>query len=505
MIAGIDLGTTFSLIAYLQANGKPILATDAHFKQESTTPSSILLGNGTALVGYAAEMSLEQQPNANMLRFFKRDIGTNTVFAYDAAGREWFPESLSALVIKKLRNDAEAASGKLLEKVVITIPAHFNDQQRKATRYAAAMADVPLLSMVEEPVAAAFHYCIQPEAEREQVIFVYDFGGGTFDATLMTMTQQSIIVLSKGGHSELGGIDLDKALMNHIAQYIENTEGGNFNWSPLATLQLRREAEHVKISLSKSPFLKKRITVGDFSDDIFFSRREFEQQIQDTILQTIVLSQGCLTEGGLKPSDVDFFLLVGGSSMVSCIREQLSKGLNVSLDKIKLYEPLNAVAYGASLFAAQAAGNAEQYGLPPEFRGVSGYHLGILTYDAAKKTPSVDTIIRKNSPLPARATRQYFTHTATQHFIHLELVQYLDDPQKAFTIGSVDIGPILQPKINYLVEVVIEYQTDGTVALRTFDPQTGFDIAKTFSSRFDDVQTPFILQQQELVRQTIIN
>lgn len=505
MIAGIDLGTTFSLISYLQADGKPALAPDAHFKQVSNTASSVLLGNGTALVGYLAEASLEQQPNALIQRYFKRDMGSSRPFAFDLSGKSWFPESLSALIIRKLRNDVEAQAGRLLQNVVITIPAHFNDQQRKATRYAAAMADVPLLGLVEEPVAAALHYGIQPEAEREQVLFVYDFGGGTFDATVMTLTEQGIYVLSKEGHSELGGIDLDKAVMNRIAQEIEKIQGISFNWSPLATLQLRREAEQIKIALSNSAFFRKRITIGEFSEEMMFNRREFESAIEDNIQKTIVISRKCIIAAGLMPKDVHSFLLVGGSSMVSCIKQRLSDGLQIPIANIKQHDPMRAVAFGASLFAAQLSGNAEQYDLPPEFRGVSGYHLGIRTYDAQTKTPSVDTVIRKNSPLPSRAVRQYYTHSPTQTHIHLELIQFLDKPNEAFSIGSVDIGPIEYPKTNYIVEVVMEYLADGTVAIRAFDPQTGFDIARTFTSRFDDEQTPFILQQQELVRQTIIN
>jgi molecular chaperone DnaK len=505
MIAGIDLGTTFSLISYLQADGKPALAPDAHFKQVSNTASSVLLGNGTAMVGYLAEASLEQQPNAHLLRFFKRDMGSTQPFAFDTSGKSWHPESLSALIIRKLRNDVEAQAGRLLQNVVITIPAHFNDAQRKATRYAAAMADVPLLGLVEEPVAAALHYGIQAEAEREQILFVYDFGGGTFDATVMTLTQQGVYVLSKEGHSELGGIDLDKVVMSRIAQAIEASLGAAFNWSPLATLQLRREAEQVKISLSTSAFFKKRVTIGDFSEEILFNRREFETAIEDNIQKTLEISRKCIVSAGLTPKDVDCFLLVGGSSMIPCIKQRLSEGLQVPIDAIKQHEPMRAVAFGAALFAAQLSGEAEAFNLPPEFRGVSGYHLGIRTFDAQTKTPSVDTVIRKNSPLPSRAVRQYYTHNATQTHIHLELMQFLDKPNEAFSIGSVDIGPIQQPKINYIIEVVMEYLADGTVAIRAFDPQTGFDIAKTFTSRFDDVQTPFILQQQELVRQTIIN
>jgi molecular chaperone DnaK len=505
MIAGIDLGTTASLISYLQADGKPTLAPDAHFKQVAHTASSVILGNGTALVGYAAEMSLEQQPNAHILRHFKRDIGAQRPFAFDPSGKAWYPESLSALIIKKLRNDVEMQTGHLLQNVVITIPAHFNDQQRKATRYAAAMADVPLLGLVEEPVAAALHYGMQPEAEREQIVFVYDFGGGTFDATVMTLTQQGIYVLAKEGHSELGGIDLDKAVMNRIAEEIGEINSDGFNWSPLATLQLRREAEQVKIMLSTSAFFKKRITIGDFSDELLFNRREFDVAIADNIQKTVDISRKCILEAGLSPQDVDCFLLVGGSSMVSCIKQRLSDGLQIPIERVKQHEPMRAVAFGASLFAAQLSGNAEVFNLPAEFRGVSGYHLGIRTYDPQTHSPSVDTVIRKNSPLPNRAVRQYYTHNATQKTIHLDLIQFLDKPNEAFSIGSVEIGPIQQPKTNYIVEVVLEYLADGTVAIRAFDPQTGFDIARTFTSRFDDTQTPLILQQQDLVRQTIIN
>ncbi len=507
LIAGIDLGTTFSLVAYLQADGKPALANDAHFKQHTDTPSAVILGKETALVGYAAELSLEQQPNAHIFRHFKRDIGTTTPFAYDPSGNEWYAEALSALVLKKLRNDFENTTSQLLDKAVITIPAHFNDRQRRATQFAAAMADVPLLGLVEEPVAAALHYGIQHESAREQLLFVYDFGGGTFDATVMTLSDKGIFVLSKDGHSELGGVDVDKTLMNFIAQHIEKAVGQSFNWTPLALLQLRREAEAVKIGLAQpnNIFFKKRLLIGEFSGDILFNRQHFERGITNTIEKSIEISRRCIAEAGLTPKDIDCFLLVGGSSMMPCIAPALAQGLSIAPTKIKQHEPLQAVAYGAALFAAQLSGQAIQYDLPAEFRGVSGYHLGIRTFNVQQNAASIDTVIRKNTPLPIKATRQYYTHQATQSYLRIELVQFLETPQDAFSIGFVDIGPIQQPRLNYVVEVVLEYLPDGTVAIRAFDPQTGAEIARNFDNRFDDALTQPLLKQKEFVRKTLIN
>lgn len=505
MRAGIDLGTTFSLIAKLNPNGRPTTIPDRSFRQFDTTPSSVFLGANTTLVGRQAEAKLDQNPQAQIIRFFKRDFGQFRPIAFDINQRAWHPEALAALVLKKLKADYEYTAGEALREAVISIPAHFNAPQRKSVLYAAALAEIPLLGLVEEPVAAALHYGVQEQNTNQKLIFVYDFGGGTFDATVLTLDKKGVYVLAKEGDSQLGGKEFDEYLMSYMTEHISTHFGDNFDWTPLVLLYLRKAAEEVKIALSQpnTTFVRKRLMIGTWYKDLVFNRLDFEKSIKDNIEKTIAISQKCIFEAGLQASDIDTFLLVGGSSMIPCIQNMLAKGLNIHKEKIRSFQPMKAVVHGATLRAAQLAGEAISFGLPPEFRGVTGYHLGIRTVHPTTGKISVDTLISKNLPLPCKASRIYYTRSAEQTKMVLELVQYLDSPTDAVSIGQMMIGPLPFPKANYVVEVSVEAQTDGTVKVKAYNPQTGRELKQSFSNYPEESQ--LMLQQKGLVKEVIIN
>jgi molecular chaperone DnaK (HSP70) len=204
MRVGIDLGTTYSLTARMDAEGRPALVPDATEPDAYHTPSVVHISGGAAFVGLVAEAMLEQDPKLQVVRFFKRQMGVPEPIYYDESGGAWYPEGISALVLKKLSFDVESLTHQPLEDVVITVPAHFNDPQRKSTLAAAALADISVLGLVEEPVAAALHYGVV-SGLHDQVVLVYDFGGGTFDATAMSMDSRGVYVLAKTGITELGG------------------------------------------------------------------------------------------------------------------------------------------------------------------------------------------------------------------------------------------------------------------------------------------------------------
>lgn len=505
MRAGIDLGTTCSLIAKLNPNGQAVTIRDQTFKQLDFTPSAVYLGEMTALVGTQAEAKLEQDAKANVIRFFKRNFGTLAPLAYDLDANAWYPEALAALLLKKLKFDYEYASGEVLSEAVLTIPAHFNNRQRKSVLYAAALAEIPLLGMIEEPVAAALHYGVQLNTVRQSLIFVYDLGGGTFDATVLTMDKKGVYVLAKEGHTQLGGKEFDEALMAYITEHIRVQFGENFDWNPVVLLHLRKAAEAVKIELSEPnvTFIRKRIMIGTWFKELIFSRADFEKSIQENIKQTMTISKKCIFEAGLQPSDIDTFLLVGGSSKIPCIRPLLAQELNIPIERIQFFQPMRAVAYGAAIHAAQLSGTALTYQLPPEFRGVTGFHLGVRTIHPTTGKMVIDTLIAKNLPLPCKASRVYYTRSAQQHKIVLELVQYLDETDKAISIGLMEIGPLPLPKTNYMVEILVENLVDGTVKVKAYDPQTGQELRQTFSHHPEE--STLMLQQKQLVRQTIIN
>lgn len=504
MKTGIDLGTTFSLISHLQQNGIPVLLPDNSFKDVYSTPSAVYISERNAAVGYLVDSLLEQNAELPVLRFFKRSFGEQTPVYYDTAGNGWYAETIGGLVLKKLKYDAESYTGKNIEGTVITVPAHFNDLQRKAVINAAHMADLPLLGLIEEPVAAALHYGVTTGSQ-DEVLMVYDLGGGTFDATLLSMDSNGVYVLAKDGLTEMGGKEFDEAIAEMILEQFEKTHGAPMPINGLTSLQLRRVAEEVKIELSipNKSFLKKVILIGTHAFEITIYRKDFEFAIRRMIEQTIEVAMRCIDGAGLKELDINALMLVGGSSMIPYVRERMAKIFSDSRQKIFFHEPMKAVAFGAALHAYQLSGDAGRYEIPPEFRGVTGYNIGVQTINPQTGRSEVDCLIKKNMPLPARSTRTYYTASAGQNQIRLNLVQYTDDATKAIHIGELIVGPLSQSGVNYPVEVTVDNTVNGTVRIEAYDPNTGVELQQEFGASSDGGLN--LNAQKMLVKSTFIN
>jgi molecular chaperone DnaK (HSP70) len=505
MRVGIDLGTTFSLISTLQKDGQPVLLPDNSFKDVFSTPSAVYISERNASVGYLVDTILEQNPDLPVIRFFKRNFGENSPIHFDKQGNGWLAETIGALVLKKLKFDAEGYTGNLVESAVITVPAHFNDLQRKAVLNAAALAEIPVLGLVEEPVAAALHYGVT-YGGHNRIFLVYDLGGGTFDVSILSMDEKGVYVLAKDGNTELGGKEFDEAISGIILQQFEKNAGYPLPINALTSLQLRRISEEIKIELSipNKPFLKKHILIGQHPFEIMIYRKDFEQSIRSMIEKTIEITVRCIDGAGLKLEDIDALLLVGGSSMVPYVRDRLCKVFPNGDKKISFHEPMRAVAYGASLHAAQLSGEAEAMQIPSEFRGVTGYNVGIKIFNPQTNRTEIDCLIKKNLPLPSRAKRTYYTSSAQQTKIMLQLVQYLDDGSSSVDIGELVIGPIPNPRINYAVDITVTNGEDGLIKIDAFDPNTGVELNKTFGKDNQDSSAK-LGAQRLLVRNTFIN
>lgn len=506
MKAGIDLGTSYSLIAKVTAAGQSELIPDATFKSKISTPSVIHLAEKKALIGWQALQYQELYPNdTQLLSFFKKDMGIEEPYTYDEKGNPWYPEGLSALLLKKLKSDCEIYSGQFLDGAVITVPAHFNDTQRRAIIYAAHLADIPLLEMIDEPIAAAIHYGLHANTEKERVLFVYDFGGGTFDATILTINDKGIYVLSKDGNTNLGGKNIDDIIKQLILPQISDNQPFE-NWNAFNWLQLQKIAEELKMefSLSNARFIQKEILIGNQIHPILLSQSQFEHNIENILHKTIECSKRCIEQSGLKVNDIDDFIFVGGSSQIPKVQQFFCKEMGVEASKTKSHLPMIAVAHGAALFAAKLAGDGSDHNLPPEFKGVSGYYLGIKTIDPKTKKVMIDTLLQKNLPLPLKAIKTYFTSNQLQDKIVLDVVQYTEsDASDASSIGRVIIGPIEKPQVNYPIEVNLEIGTNGCVTVKTFDPLTRNEVRNTFSPEVSFSST--MLQQKQLILQTVIN
>lgn len=505
MKVGIDLGTTFSLVARMGPTGQPVLLPDASDRGAFHTPSVVHVSGESAFVGQMAEDLLEQDPSLKVIRFFKRQFGTGQPIYFDEQGNAWHPEAVAALVLKKLCFDAESHAATPVASAVITVPAHFNDPQRKSVLSAALLADIPVLGLVEEPVAAALHYGVT-HAAHEQVLLVYDFGGGTFDATALSLDPNGVYVLAKTGLTDLGGKEFDEAIGSMILEQYDRSTGSPLPLNARVLLELRRVSEQIKIELClpNQPAVRRMILLGGRPIEVHIRREEFEGAIREHLDRAEACTLECVREAGLEPRDVHAVLLVGGTSMAPVIRGRMQRIFGGAEQRVFYHEPSKAVAYGAVVHASQLGGEAAAYQIPPEFRGVSGYSVGVRAMDSGTGRVKVDTLIKKNLPLPIKVRKTYYTVRASQERIVLDFVQYREPGEAHVPLGQLVVGPLPSPRQNYPVEVTVEYREDGTVQVQAYDAETGVELAQVFG-RDADGGIGQLAVQRALVRSTLIN
>ncbi len=504
MRVGIDLGTTYSLISRLGPDGQPQLIPDQADSDLFHTPSVVHVASGIAMVGRMAELLLEQNPELKVIRFFKRYLGQIQPLYFDEAGSAWYAETVAALVIKKLRFDAESYCSQDLEAAVITVPAHFNDLQRKAVHAAAMFADLSVLELLEEPVAAALHYGVG-RTQKDQIVMVYDFGGGTFDATILSFNQQGIQVLAKSGLTDLGGKEFDEAIGEIILEQFNRTVHKELSLNARGLLELRRISEEIKIKLSLPGRATVRQTVLLMGRpfEVTVGRLEFERRIQGYIDLTEREILRCVKESGVSSKDVNVVLLVGGSSMVPAVTDRV-RNLFRQGQKVDFHEPSKAVALGAAIRAGMLSGEGAGLNLPPEFRGVSGYAVGVRAVNPESGRITIDVLVKQNTPLPAKVTKVYYTTSTHQDLVTLDFVQSRLSEEKVISLGQLIVGPIAHPRANYPIEVSVHYQEDSTVAVRAYDPQTRVELNHHFKRKGDD-RSANAAVQRALVRSTFIN
>jgi molecular chaperone DnaK len=503
---GIDLGSSYSLVARIGPDGTAVLLPDYSEQDLFHTPSQVYIAGERVYIGRSVDMLLEQRPDLDtqVIRFFKRKLGQTEPLFIDAKGNSWYPEAISALVLRKLKLDAESASGLKLESAIFTVPAHFNDLQREAVLNAAMLADIVPLGIVDEPIAAALHYGIS-RAKRDRTLLAYDFGGGTFDATVLTLDEKGLYVLSKSGETNLGGRDLDEQIARMIIEQFSTALGKSFQSSPRIMIEALRVAEEVKIELCMPgrKFVKRTILLGGEAVQFVLTREEFDLAIGAFVDRTIDLTVQCVKECGLSLTSIDTVLLVGGSSLVPQVATRIRKLFGGDGQEILYHEPSKAVALGAAIYSARVGGQVTAYELPLEMRGVSGYNVGLRIVDPQSGRTSVDILMKKNSPLPSLVKKKYYTARADQSRIVLELVQYRERDQLT-SLGKLIVGPLLSPRLNYPVEVTVENKEDGTVSIQAYDSETGAELSQIFS-RGGPSSIGRLASQRALVRSAVIS
>ncbi|HEY4225761.1 MAG TPA: Hsp70 family protein [Pseudolysinimonas sp.] len=473
---GIDLGTTYSAVAILRDSGEVEILPNRD--GEDITPSVVLFqsngGVDEPLIGTMAKHSATGAPD-DVVQFVKRQMGDPHWRFTSSSGTSYRAEEVSALILKRLKEDAELALGEPVTDAVITVPAYFDDARRTATKHAGAIAGLNVLRVLNEPTAAALSFGVDTSAQG--VVFVYDLGGGTFDVTLMRITGDGFDVLATDGDRMLGGFDFDNKLVEFIADRIVEQGGPADLLDDSAQVALLREkAEMAKRSLTTVATTTVHVSAAGGQYRIPIARADFERLTQDLLNRTKDLSEFVLTEAGITWGEVDHILLVGGSTRMPMVRELVEKLSGKQPDRS--IRPDEAVAMGAAIQAAMeesSAGGSDLAvfdGHAPLVEDVTSQGLGVIQVDGDSGRDVNTVVIARNAKIPAKAHADGFTVVDSQTSIKVQVTQGDDtNPEYVVEIGSKDIPIPAYPK-GAPVRVAYAYDIDQTVFVEVTDLTT---------------------------------
>ena len=356
-IIGIDLGTTNSCVAVMEG-GEPVVIPNAEGNR--TTPSVVAFSkNGERLVGQIAKRQAVTNPD-NTVISIKRDMGTNRKVKIE--GDEFSPQEISAMILQKLKADAENYLGQQVTQAVITVPAYFSDSQRQATKDAGKIAGLEVLRIINEPTAAALAFGMDKE-DQDQKIMIYDLGGGTFDVSILDIGDGVFEVLATNGNTRLGGDDFDERIINYLVDEFKKSNGIDLRTDKMAMQRLKEAAEKAKIELSgmqqtqiNLPFITADAN-GPKHLDVTLTRAKFEELISDLIEATKIPVQNALKDAGITAADLHKVLLVGGSTRVPAVQEAVKKITGKEPDKG--INPDECVAIGAAIQGGVLSGDVK--------------------------------------------------------------------------------------------------------------------------------------------------
>jgi molecular chaperone DnaK len=498
---GIDLGTTMSAMAIVDPNlGRPVMIHN--HEGQTLTPSAVLVRGEERVVGDSAKRAAIARPD-NVFQFIKRAMCEPDFVFTDADEKTHRPEELSALILKKLKQDAEHALGTEVTDAVITVPAYFADLERNRTKQAGAVAGFNVLDIINEPTAAALAYGIG-KGEPDKTILVYDLGGGTFDVTIMKMIgRDELQVLTSGGHKSLGGADFDKDLSNHFVQKFEAAHSVDFKKSGNLRIdrEFREKAEKAKIDLSSNTEVDVSLSALGKVLDLTLKRAEFEDIIRSHIDLTRDLTKDALKVAGLDWRDIDKVLLVGGSTRIPMVRGMVQEltGKRPEMG----FNPDEVVALGAAIYTANLRGEKvrDDRGRtlePVRVRNVTAHSLGIIVRDEAGEKEMNSIIIKKDTELPAENTeRDYRTIEDNQTNVRLQVIQGEDeDPEHCTKVGEAVLREIpAQPKGVARIDVTLGYDASGIITLYAKEQRSGRDVRS-------EIECPGLMSEAQIERAT---
>ena len=468
---GIDLGTTNTAAAYLNKHGKPEII--ANREGQRTTPSVVSFEADETMVGDIAKRSAVASP-LDTVQYVKRQMGNPNWSFETETGKSYTPEEVSAIILKRIAEDAETILGERVTDAVITVPAYFDDAQRNATKDAGEIAGLNVLRIINEPTAAALAYGID-KLDNKQTLLVYDLGGGTFDVTIVRLDGDEIKVLATGGDRNLGGFDFDNELMKHLNQEFKLAGGCDLFADPTLEQDLRDKVEIAKKTLSSRDRTKIFLSAGGKNVPVTLTLEKFQSLTQTLIETTGDIMELVLEEAGLSWKAIDKILLVGGSTRMRAVPtliERLS-GKKPSQE----VHPDEAVALGAAIQAGllqTAAGNTdlvECEALPKiEVKDINSHSMGIIAVEKHDHSIEYNAIVlKKNTPIPCKVSDTFRTIEEYQQRLLVQVTEGEDrDPRyvKVVGEGTMELPPY--PKGSPM-DVVFEYDSNGIIHVTVYD------------------------------------
>ena len=471
-IIGIDLGTTNSCVAVYEG-GEPVVITNAEGAR--TTPSVVAFSKtGERMVGQVAKRQAITNPDRTVISI-KRDMGTDRKVTID--DKTYTPQEISAMILQKLKTDAENYLGTPVTEAVITVPAYFSDAQRQATKDAGKIAGLDVKRIINEPTAAALAYGV--DKENAQKILVFDLGGGTFDVSLLDIADGVIEVLATAGNNRLGGDDFDEKIMNYMADSFLKSDGIDLRNDKMALQRLKEAAEKAKIELSgmtstniNLPFITADAT-GPKHFDMTLTRAKFDELTADLVEKTMGPTKQVLSDAGLNPSQIDKVLLVGGSSRIPAVQEAVKKF--IGKEPFKGINPDECVAIGAAIQGGV---------LNDEVKGV-------LLLDVTPLSLGIETLggvctkmIERNTTIPVKKSQVFSTAADNQSSVEIHVLQ----GEREMASGNTTLGRFIldgipaAPRGVPQIEVTFDIDANGIVNVSAKDMGTGKEQHITITS-----------------------
>ena len=460
---GIDLGTTNSCVAVMEG-GQPVVIANAEGSR--TTPSVVAFTKeGERLVGQIAKRQAITNPDRTVSSI-KRQMGTNYKVSID--GKQYNPQEISAMILQKLKADAEAYLGETVTDAVITVPAYFSDAQRQATKDAGRIAGLNVQRIINEPTAASLAYGLDKEENHK--ILVYDLGGGTFDVSLLEIGDGVFEVKATNGDTHLGGDDFDDRVMNYIADAFQKENGIDLRKDRMALQRLKEAAEKAKIELSGAmnsninlPFITADAT-GPKHLDMTLTRAKFDELTADLVEKTITPMQNALRDAGMSVNDIDKVILVGGSTRIPAVQDAVRKV--TGKEPFKGINPDECVAVGAAIQAGVLGGEVE----------------GLLLLDVTPLSLGIETlggvctkIIERNTTIPTKKSQIFSTAADNQTSVEVHVLQgereFAKDNK---TLGMFHLDGIMPARRGVpQIEVTFDIDANGIVHVSAKDKGTG--------------------------------